>query len=220
MYGMPGEENCVISIRRMRAQNEGSEVSLSILIERGELSEQRTLVIRMEQYLELKPARGVITEEQFDRLEEAALFCSALRCGEHLLAYGANSVRMLSQKIASHGFSHELSARAAKALEERGWINEKKDLSREVERCVRKLWGPRRIQAHLWNRGFSAETLEELPELLATVDFPGQCASLIRRHYGGLPADAEEQRRMTAGLMRYGYSVSEVRAAFLQLHSK
>ena len=209
-----------IRIRSLRAQNEGSEVSLSVLLGDAEHSEQRTLVLKMEQYLELKPTRGEISEELFDRLEEAALFCSAQRCGEHLLAYGANSVQMLTRKIVQHGFSRDLALRAATSLQQKGLIDEDKDLRRETERCLRKLWGSRRISAHLWSRGFAAEALEALPEILSEVDFAANCATLVRKHYGELPGDAEEMRRMTASLTRYGYSISEIRAAFSILRAE
>ena len=203
-----------ITIRSMRSQNEGSEIALLILVENGAHAEQRALVIKVEQYMELRPTKGEIDEETFDRLEAAALFCSAMRCGEHLLAYGSNSVQMLTRKIARHGFSGELSAKAAAALEAKGLICETSDLGREVERCLRRLWGRQRIRAHLWNRGFSQETMKGLPSLLEEIDFVANCAALLRKHYGGLPSEPEEQRRAAAFLSRNGYSVSEIRAAF------
>lgn len=207
-------------LRSIRAQNEGSEVSLSIVLRGGEHSEQRTLVLKMEQYLELRPTRGEISEALFDRLEAAALLCSALRCGEHLLAYGPNSVQMLTRKIVQHGFSRELAMTAAQQLAEKGLIDEERDLLRETERCVKKLWGSRRIRAHLWNRGFAAEALEELPTLLGEIDFSANCAALIRKHYGTLPEDVEGQRRMFSALGRYGYSISEIRAACAMLRKE
>ena len=205
-----------VTVRSLRAQNSGSEVVVGVLLENGEQREQRNLPLTMEQYCELKPARGQISEEQYEQLEEASTLCMALRCGEHLLSYGANSVQTLTQKLMRHGYTKDVSRRAAMKLEESGLIDEERDLGREVEKCLRKHWGSRRIQAHLWGRGFSREAMAGLPPLLEGVDFPAHCAALIRKHYGEVPEDANDRRRMVASLGRYGYTITEIRAA-LQL---
>ena len=206
-----------ITVRALRAQHDGAEVLVQVLIENGEHREQKSLPLTMEQYCELKPARGVISEETYDRLEEASQLCQAMRSGENLLSYGANSVQMLSRKLMQRGYSREVSTAAAVRLQERGLIDEENDLRREVEKCTKKLWGARRISAHLWSRGFSGETLSELPNLLEEVDFTANCAVLIQKKYGEIPSEADELRRMTASLSRYGYSLGEIRAAMRTL---
>ncbi len=202
-----------VTLRSIRSCHEGAEVALSIRLESGEHAETRTLMLTMEQYLELKPTKGPLDEETFEHLEEASLLCRAIRAGEHLLSYGANTVQRLSRKLIQKGFSREVALRAAEHLASIGLINEDKDLVREIEKCTRKLWGSKRIMAHLWNRGFAPEAMETVQEHLSEIDFPLLCASLIRRHWGGLPADGEALRHMMAGLARYGYSVSEIREA-------
>ncbi len=210
----------VITIRSLHAQNEGAEVALRILLENGEHREERRLVLTTEQYCTLKPVRGEITEEYYDTLEEASQLCAAIRAGEHLLSYGANSMRALTQKLVQRGYLRETAALAAQKLCDMGLIDEVADLRRELEKCLRKLWGAKRIQAHMWNRGFGAEAMEELPALLEEVDFVANCAALIRKHYGTIPDDADDRRRMIASLGRYGYSLSEIRASFNALESE
>lgn len=211
--GFPNRDSVSITVRSLRAQHDGAEILVSIWIERGDQREQKSLPLTVEQYTVLKPKRGTITEEEYDLLEEASMLCGAIRCGENLLAYGLNSTQMLAQKIARHGFRREIAMQAAQKLREKGLINEEKDLEYEVEKCLRKLWGSKRIRAHLWNRGFDSETMAHLPELLAEVDFVTQCESLIRKHYGEVPVDLGEQKRMIASLGRYGYSLNEIRVA-------
>ena len=206
-----------ITVRSLYAQNSGAEVALRILLENGEHREERRLILTTEQYCELKPVRGEITEEYYDTLEAAAQLCAAIRAGEHLLSYGANSERALTQKLVRRGYLHETAALAAKKLCEMGLIDEQGDLRRELEKCLRKLWGAKRIQAHLWSRGFGADAMSALPSLLDEVDFVSNCAALIRKHYGTVPNGADERRRMIASLGRYGYSLSEIRAAFAHL---
>ena len=207
------DEKTVITIRSLHAQNDGAEVALRILLENGERREDRRLVLTTEQYCELKPVRGVISEERFDVLESAAQLCAAIRAGEHLLSYGANSVQTLTQKLIHRGYLHETAERAAQRLCEMGLIDEQGDLRRELEKCLRKLWGAKRIRAHMWSRGFGTDAMAELPALLEEVDFVANCAALIRKHYGTIPDDADERRRMIASLGRYGYSLSEIREA-------
>lgn len=203
----------VISIRSLRAQHDGAEMLVGIQLESGENTEQRSLPITTEQYCDLKLQRGVITEETYEAIEEASQLCMALRCGENLLAYGANTEQALARKIAQRGFSREISIRAAHRLCEIGLIDEKRDLRREVEKCLRKLWGAKRISAHLWSRGFSAESMRELDPLLEEIDFVAACAAMIQKHYGTPPTDPDDARRMVASLSRYGYSVAEIKGA-------
>lgn len=202
-----------ITVRALRAQHDGAEVLVQVLLENGEHREQKNLPLTMEQYCELKVQKGIITEEAYDRIECASRLCQALRSGENLLSYGANSVQQLARKLVQRGYSREVSLAAAKLLESRGLIDEGRDVRREVEKCLRKLWGEKRISAHLWSRGFGTEALAELPALLEEIDFSANCATLIRKKYGAPPTDREEFRRMTASLSRYGYSIGEIRDA-------
>ncbi len=201
-----------VTVLRMMSQNAGSEVSLRIALENGEHREQKSLLITMEQYCELKPQKGQISEEMYDRLELASEFCHALRTGENLLSYGPNSQKTLTRKLMQRGFSREVSNSASEKLCEMGLIDECADVRREVEKCLKKLWGAKRISAHLWSKGFSPEAIATMPDLIADVDFSKNCAKLIVKHYGGVPSDGDELRRMTAGLSRYGYSLGEIKA--------
>ena len=214
--GMP----MTITVRSLRAQNSGAEVSLGIVMACGEHREQKTLVLTMEQYCELKPCRGEISEELYERLEAASRLCEALRCGENLLSYGANSALTLTRKIMRHGYTQAEASDAVSYLQSLGLIDEWSDLSREVEKCLRKHWGADRIRAHLWSRGYGHEAMDRLPELLDEVDFPDHCAALTRKQYGGLPSDRDERNRVTAALYRYGYRLDEIKEAFKRLQQE
>ncbi|MBQ9805935.1 MAG: RecX family transcriptional regulator [Clostridia bacterium] len=208
-----------ITLRSITSQNNGSEVALRILIECDEHREERRLILSMDQYLEQKPTKGELTEEAFEALEAAAELCRAIRAGEHLLAYGGNTVQMLMQKLIRRGFSRAVAMQAAEELQRMGVINERRDMERELEKCLHKLWGAKRINAQMWARGFGVDAMAELPSLLESIDFVPRCAALIRKHYGEVPADGDEQRRMIAWLARYGYSLQEIRAAMRQIQT-
>lgn len=202
-----------ITVRALRAQHEGAEMLVQLLLENGEHQEQKSLVITTEQYCEFNLTRGPITEEVYEQIEEAAELCRALRSGESLLSYGANSVQALTRKLVGKGYRREVAAQAAERLAGYGLIDEERDMQREVEKCLRKLWGSKRISVHLWSKGYAAETMQGLSQLLGDVDFSQNCAALIKKHYGEVPTDADENRRMIASLSRYGYSIGEIREA-------
>ena len=202
-----------ITVRSICAQNEGSEVALRVFIENGTHHEERRLVLTTEQYLELKPSRGDISEECFECLEAAATLCRAIRTGEHLLSYGGNTVQTLTQKLIRRGFLRAVAIEASEKLQEMGLIDEVRDLRCEFEKCRKKLWGAKRINAHLWSKGFGVDAMEALPALLESVDFVSGCAALIEKHYGEPPTDVVEQRRMISSLCRYGYTLGEIREA-------
>ncbi len=210
----------IYTVCALRAQNEGAEIMVQLSAESEGEKENASLVITAEQYLTLKPSRGVISEDAYERLREASELCAAIRAGEHLLSFGANSVQMLTKKLVGRGYARATAQAAAETLAARGMIDEKKDLRREVERSLSKLWGPRRINAHLWSRGFDAEALATLPALLDEIDFVAVCQSLIKKHYVTLPTDEGERRRMIAFLSRYGYSIGTIREAMKCLLTK
>ena len=202
-----------ITIRALRAQHEGAEMVVQLLLENGEHQEHKSLVITTEQYCEFNLTKGPITEEVYERLEEAAELCRALRSGESLLSYGANSVQALTRKLIGKGYRRDVAALAAERLAGYGLIDEARDMKREVEKCLRKLWGSKRISAHLWSKGYAAETMQGLSQLMENIDFSQNCAMLIQKHYGEVPSEADEHRRMIASLSRYGYSIGEIREA-------
>ena len=206
-----------ITLTSLRAQNEGAEVALTLKIADEAHSEQKRLIISTEQYCELKPARGIITLEKYEILESAAKVYSAVRRGEGILSYSANSTRMLTQKLSRRGYDRETAEKASEILKAKGLINEQNDMECEVERCLRKLWGTARIRAHLWSKGFDKDALSGLDALLEDIDFAENCAQLIMKKYRDIPTAPAERHRMIAGLARYGYSMGEIKEAILKI---
>ena len=200
-------------VRSIQARNQGARIAVSVSVEDGTHSENRCFLLTAGRYCELNLKKGELSEEEFDRLECAARSCAAVDCGENLLSYGANSVQTLTRKIMRHGYSRQEATEAAEYLESIGLINEREDMRREVEKCLRKHWGAERIRGHLWSRGYGKEALEELPTVLEQVDFAEHCAALIRKQYGCFPEDKNERNRVIASLYRYGYRLQEIKEA-------
>lgn len=202
-----------ISIRQIRAQNAGEEIVLAVYLSDGEHEERRELILTTGQYAELKPAKGEISEAFFERLESAAQLTAAIKRGSYILGYGSNSRRTLVQKLKRRGFTADQSEAAAEYLESHHCINEAADAAREAENCLRKLWGRRRIIEHLRSRGYDAESLNSLEDVFDKVNFAANCRTLVCKRYGIVPNDRKQLQKLYAALMRYGYSMSEIRAA-------
>lgn len=208
---------CRLYIRSIRALGNGERMEIAVSLECGDNREDRRFPLTAGQYFELNLQKGEISEETFDAIERASRLTGAIRQGENLLSYGANSALTLTRKIMRHGYTQAEASDAVAYLQARGLIDEWADLSREVEKCLRKHWGADRIRGHLWSRGYDREVMERLPELLDDIDFPDHCAALLRKQYGGLPESREERNRVTAALYRYGYRLDEIKEAFKRL---
>lgn len=214
-----------IRITSIRARNGGEEILLGIELcgdvfdalsgaaeEAGE-RETRELSLLPDRYIELRPARGVIDEAFYRELELAARFSEAVRCGLRILAYGANTRRVLESKLQRHGVARETAHEAALYLSERGYFSEEEDAVREAERGVARLRGRNRIRAALYEKGYGGEALTAADRYLEGVDFVALCVRLIEKRYAALLADPAEHKRMAATLMRNGYTMEEIRAA-------
>ena len=211
------QEPLEITLLSLRAQGNGAEIALCVRLEAGGYREQKQLVIATEQYCEIKPVRGQLSRDAYEAIERAAEIYSAVKRGEGLLSYGANSARRLTQKLEQRGYSREACAAATSLLVEKGLLDERQDVAREVERCVCKLWGIARIRAHLRQKGYSEVEADLLQELLEEVDFVANCAALIQKRYREDLNTPEQTRRAVAALGRYGYSLQEIKAAIIQV---
>ena len=206
-----------ITITSISALAGGAEVSLTVRISDGERFETKTLVLLARQYAELRPAKEDIDCEKFELLLSEAEICSAVKRGMNILGYGACSEKNMALKLRSKGFSKDTAARAAEYLRQLGYINEVEDAAREAERCLKKGWGRRRIASALFEKGYSHEAAEKVLSALDEVDFSDICAQLVLKKFRGIPEDISERRKLTASLVRYGYTSGEIKNAFKRL---
>ncbi len=140
-------------------------------------------------------------------------FAGALAKAAELLGYGAMSPRRLSQKLLQRGFDADTVEAAISYLSEQGFLPETEDAVRFAEQGVRKLWGSCRIREDLYARRFSEAAIAEAMEALEAVDFEANCAKVIAKKYGCIPRAPSDVKKMTAALMRMGYTLAEIKAA-------
>lgn len=208
-----------IRITALRGTDNGAAmlVAVSMEAEGGALRETRSFRILPEQYRALRLRRGEIDRETVDALEEASRLCEAVRRGMSLLGCGMQSARALRQKLCARGFDAALAAEAVAYLRACGLLDECADAQRVVAQCRRKHWGARRILACLFEKGYPEATVREVQAQLEGEDFVSDCIALIRARWRTLPQTREEQQKLTAALMRYGYATGEIRRALAAL---
>lgn len=184
----------------------------------GQRLRQR-IPLMAEQYAGMGVSVGSISVEEAARLTEAGQLCRAIRKGMELLGYGDLSVRRMVWKLTVRGADRETAAGAAAYLKGKGFLREESAAERRAEQGARKLWGPRRIRQDLMAQGYEEAAVQAAMEALSdpenpeSTDYIANCATLIRKKYGEVPADRQERQRMLAGLTRLGYTYEQVREA-------
>ena len=208
-----------ITVTDLRALDGDSLVAVRLLIQSDEgARDVRSYHILPEQYAALRLRCGEeIGPDTVDALEEAAQLSEAIRKGISLLSYSMQSERALKRKLTVRGFSEELATAAVAYLNRNGCFHEGEDAMRVVQGCRRKHWGMRRILSHLFEKGYPERVIRAVQVELEGEDFVPDCVELIRSKYHGAPESRDEKQKMTAALMRYGYSLGEIRRAIEQV---
>lgn len=203
-----------ISITRIARAEDETLVTLSVTIAADGRKDKRWFLVPEKFFFEERLRKGEITPETFERIESESKKCRAYLRGANILGYGVNSEKKLTEKLQKRGFDRETATSAAKKLKNDGFIDEEKDATACANACVRKLWGKRRIAAKLYEKGFEEEAIKSALDSLETVDFTENCKKLISKKMKALPTDRKELDKLTAFLIRYGYSLSEIKSAY------
>ena len=208
-----------LEISSIFSANAGEEIHVTFTLydDEGTNSEKRTFVISAKQYLELGVTKGDCTTDVFESVSCASNVWQAVRKGISLLAFGACSEKALRIKLVSKGFSKEIAQEATQELVSMGLIDPDGDALREAQRQAQKLWGKRRIIAALYEKGYSEQSIAYAMQTLEDdgIDYVRSCERLILKKYVTLPYTPEGKRKLTAALQRYGYSLSEIKEAYL-----
>lgn len=205
-----------IEIISVNAMSEGDEVLLTLQIsdESGK-KERRKLLLFTNRYLELGLMKGsVLSEDVFDELEELSRECLAIRKGSELLSYSSSSRKRLVQRLRNKGIDGESAERAADHLVEVGAINEELDVERQVDMCLRKLWGKRRIYQELLAKGYEREHILVALDGVNDEQMVKNCALLLKKKHRTIPNDSSVRKKIAGSLARYGYTLEQIKRAF------
>ena len=223
-----------IEIARITFDSNTGVAYVSFVI-RGGGSEKKTLAIPSEKVGELDLKKGYTDAKTYERVESEAKSFGAYRRGMNILGYGANSKKTLERKLQSRGFDRESAMAAVARLEENGYVDEGEDAYNLAEREIARLSGEKRVYAKLREKGYAPPYPESIEMLVDQTDFTENCVRLIKKKYGtayfekkdsACEDESERERRrkekdrIVAGMIRYGYSFSQIKEAFAILARK
>ena len=202
-----------IELLSVFVQNEGKEVQLEIELRQGENSDRRIFKMPKSIFESIGVCEGEITRESMTEIMDADERYKALKRAFDIISYGRNSKKVLEDKLRHRGFSPEICHDIAEYMKNHGYIDEDEDANREVDLCVKKLWGSRRILMHLHQKGYDSSTINAAKEYMDTIDFVDVCVKLVHTKYRTLPKEESERQKVIAAIIRHGFSMSEIKAA-------
>lgn len=173
------------------------------------------MLVSEEQYARFDIKEGdTIDDDHFLKIREEMIFDNARRHAFAILSYGENNKRSLIQKLRQKGYSLEVCENIALYMEHRGYIDEKKQIGLLCDTYLRKKFGKLKIKSELIQKGYDREDVEEyVSKHLSDVNFAENCAYIIENKYFPLPKDPKELAKMMGALMKYGYTISDIKEA-------
>ncbi|MBQ3589391.1 MAG: regulatory protein RecX [Clostridia bacterium] len=173
------------------------------------------MLVSEEQYARFDIKEGDrIDDEHFLKIREEMIFDNARRHAFTILSYGENNRKSLIQKLRAKGYSPDVCEKIADYMEHRGYIDEKKQIGLLCDTYLRKKFGKLKIKSELIAKGYKREDVEEyVAEHLADVNFAENCAFIIENKYFPLPKDPKEIAKMMGALMKYGYTIGDIKEA-------
>ena len=173
------------------------------------------MLVSEEQYARFDIKEGDrIDDAHFLKIREEMIFDNARRHAFAILSYGENNKRSLIQKLRQKGYALEVCENIALYMEHRGYIDEKRQIGLLCDTYLRKKFGKLKIKNELIVKGYAREDVEEyVSRHLADVNFAENCAYIIENKYFPIPKDPKELAKMMGALMKYGYTISDIKEA-------
>ena len=211
-----------IEIISVNAMSEGAEMLLTLQLSDDNGHKERCkFLIFTNQYLELGLKKGaILSQDTFDEVERCSKECLAIRKGTELLSYSSSSKKRLVQRLRGKGIDRENAESAAEHLANIGAINEECDVEHQVDLCLKKLWGKKRIYNELLIKGYEREYIIAALENITKEQMMENCALLLQKKHKTVPQDSGVRKKIVGSLARYGYMFDEIKYAFEMASSK
>lgn len=173
------------------------------------------MLVSEEQYARFDIKEGDnIDDVHFLKIREEMIFDNARRHAFNILSFGENNKKSLIQKLQQKGFNYEVCQNIALYMEHRGYIDEKKQIGLLCDTYLHKKFGKLKIKNELIAKGYMREDVDEyVTRHLADVNFAENCAYIIEHKYMPLPKNPQELAKMMGALMRYGYTIGDIKEA-------
>ena len=205
-----------IRITAVRAVDNGARLLLEIVHENNGEVRRETLTLFAARLQEI-PHTGTVNADTYAEFAHESAITEAVTLGLRLLAFGDTSASKMVEKLRSRAVAPSVSREAVDLLIKNGYLDEKRGALAAAKADLFKLWGDKRILAALAARGYRGEALAAVKEMLQGENSVLRCAKLIKKRRMALPREEDEIAGFAAKLMRYGYTVREIKAALLEL---
>ena len=157
-----------------------------------------------------------LEDVELEQLRSSAALALCRNRGMELLSYRPMSCRELRDKLVQKGETAENAEAAVEWLQSRGFLDDKRYAGMVVRHYAGKGYGAGRIRQELQRRGVTRElweeALKELPEQEDKID-----KFLVSRLKD--PGDRAQVQKVSAALLRRGYSWEEIRAALARFRA-
>lgn len=154
-----------------------------------------------------------INEDELTELLSEVGFRRAYNKALDILSRRPYGTKELIKKLCEKSFSKESSERACERLTELGLLNDEeyaRILSEEL--YSRKGYSPQRVKKELIFRGIDREIAQNASEALDN-NAENRIILIVRKKYLNKLNDEKGRRRAIDGLIRLGYSYSEIKSA-------
>ncbi len=166
-----------------------------------------------EKYRNLKE----INDEELTELLDAVGFRRAYNKGLDLLSRRPYGVKELTKKLCEKGHEKESAERACERLLELRLLNDEEYARILANDLIeRKKYSIKRVKQELSVRGISREIVENTVDALDN-DAENRIILVIKKKYLNKLDDEKGRKRAIDGLMRLGYSYSEIKSALKTL---
>ncbi|MBE6580716.1 MAG: hypothetical protein E7650_03760 [Ruminococcaceae bacterium] len=205
-----------IMLCAVRAADGGARLLLDVTRGEGEDKRRETLCVFAAR-LGYVPVCGTVSPDTYAEFVHEASVCEAVTLGLRLLSYSGVSRARLIEKMRVRGVSAATAREAADLLASEGYLDETESALAAMRGDLAKLWGDKRILQDLAAKGYRGAALEGVKEMLRGENAAKRCAKLIKKRHMELPQEEEDIARFAAVLMRYGYTVREIKQALEEI---
>ena len=182
-----------------------------------ELSTGEEIKATMGLAAELRLFAGKVLEEQeLETLRSSAALALCKNHGMELLSYRPMSAKELREKLVQKGETAENTEAAVDWLQSRGFLDDERYSGMVVRHYAGKGYGAGRIRQELQRRGVARELWDE-----ALKEMPEQEDKLDKFLSSRLkdPGDRAQVQKVSAALLRRGYSWEEIQAALARFRA-
>ena len=163
--------------------------------------------------------KSEISEEEFEELSERILLRRAFNKSIDLLSRREHSRKELIEKLSQRGYQ-AVSDLVADKLQEKGYLDDERFAGMYANELKnRKSMGKRRIRQELLRKGIDRDIIENVIESMEE-DPIEEIVDIVKRKYPKFNLDEKNKTRAINGLLRLGYSFSDIKKALREIDNE